>query len=145
MTQDDIMTTDFGAEPERSNVPYTLHRAYMALRDNGIKPDLAWMKHLRVMTETQMVNGPLLDELRVQRELCLNTVKQLQEQVDTLRRINKRYGERIYDTDKSINDTLEALDNIMIELPFNDGAIERAKELLDGALADFPKELVREE
>jgi len=145
MTQDDIMTTDFGAEPEQPNVPYTLHRAYMALRDNGVKPDLAWMQHLRVLTETQMVNGPLLDELRVQRELCLNTVKQLQEQVDTLRRINKRYGEKIYDTDKLINETLETLDGIMIELPFNEGVIEQVKGLLDELLADFPKELVRDE
>ncbi len=141
MTQDDIMTTDFGAEPERPNVPYTLHRAYMALRDNGVKPDLAWMKHLRVLTETQMVNGPLLDELRTQRELCLNTVKQLQEQVDTLRRINKRYGEKIYDTDKSINEALGLLQNP----DYDWGTIAMVEGVLDEALADFPKELVRGE
>ena len=143
MTQDDIMTTDFGAEPERPNVPYTLHRAYMALRDNGVKPDLAWMKHLRVMTETQMVNGPLLDELRVQRELCLNTVKQLQEQVDTLRRINTRYGERIYDTDNVINEALGLLQET--EFGFGEVNVETAVAMLDEALADFPKELVRGE
>ena len=143
MTQDDMMTTDkeFGAEPDRPNVPYTLHRAYMALRDNGIKPDLAWMQHLRVMTETQMVNGPLLDELRCQRELCLNTVKQLQEQVDTLRRINTRYGEKIYDTDKVINEALDILQNT----DYGWSNITQVEGMLDEALADFPKELVRDE
>lgn len=135
MTQDDAMTP---------NIPYTINKAYMALRDNGIKADLDWMMQLRLITETQLATYAENASLRRERHLCLRTVKQLQETIDTLRMTNDRYGKKIYDMDKAINDAMSLLEDIPEDYSNEANIIDEAHTILDKALTDFPRDLIRE-
>jgi hypothetical protein len=115
---------------------YVLNRAYQALVDRNVDDRMPWMRELRRLAQVHGANHKMAAQLRKERDLCLKTVKQLQESVETLRRVNRRYGSRIYDTDKAINAAMAHIE---------DGApedYEEAHAVLDRALCGFPSELV---
>ena len=138
MTQDNMMTPD-------ENIPWLVNKAYTRLLEAGVDERIEWMKRLRLLTETQLARTPNIkrvQQLEKERATCLRTVTQLQEQVHALQRINRRYGKRILDTDKVINDILSSIDS----MTKNDSATRVLAEVfytLDKLLTNFPKELVK--
>ena len=129
------------------DVRYILNQAYQVLKNNGVHPQVTWMKQLHTMTQRHDFAAPRVDQLTAERNLCLKTVRQLQDHIDVLRRTNKRYAQRIVETDTAINAAMENIDmwaDMWADGPFDTEAIEEAHAILDRALCNFPVELLSE-
>ena len=120
------------------DVRYILNQAYQVLKNNGVHPQVTWMKQLHNLAQQHF---PRVQQLASERETCLRTVRQLQDHIDVLRRTNKRYAQRIVETDTAINAAMENIDKWADE-PFDTEAIEEAHAILDRALCNFPVELL---
>lgn len=123
------------------DIRYILNQAYQALKNNGVDPQVKWMRQLHTMAQRHDFATPRVDQLTAERNLCLKTVRQLQDRIDVLRRTNKRYAQRIVETDTAINTAMENIDKWADE-PFDAEAIEEAHAILDRALCNFPGELL---
>jgi hypothetical protein len=119
-----------------TDVRFILNRAYRTLINRGVDERMGWMKELRTMVQLHTHASPRIQQLEKERALCLKTVKQLQESVDTLRRVNRSYGARIFDTDKAISEAMEYIG----PLPPTE-EMEEAYGILDKVMQDSSHKL----
>jgi len=126
------------------DIRYVLNMAYQELSRHNtqrLRDCEEWMAQLHTLAQTHF---PHARQLASERETCLRTVRQLQNHIDMLRRTNKRYAQRIIETDTAINNAMENIDK-WVDEPFDTEAIEEAHAILDRALTNFPVELIPEE
>jgi DNA repair ATPase RecN len=123
------------------DIQYVLNMAYQELSRHNtqqLRDCEEWMGQLHTLAQQHF---PRVQQLASERETCTRTVRQLQDHIDILRRTNKRYAQRIIDTDIAINTAMENIDKWADE-PFDTDAIEEAHAILDRALTNFPVELI---
>ena len=125
------------------DIRYVLNMAYQELSRHNtqrLRDCEEWMAQLHTLAQTHF---PHARQLASERETCIRTVRQLQDHIDILRRTNKRYAQRIIDTDTAINTAMAHID----DASNHDGdvyEIEEAHAILDRALTNFPVELIPE-